>query len=252
MHKYLLLFIFFLGFNAFSQDKPVVYVGAYHFPPYLNLKGNQFSGITPEVIKILNKIQNEVEFKIFITTSKRRYKDYNKNKYQMIIFEDKAWGWKNNELTSDLDESDIIHTGGEVFITKNSSSKEQSFFSSIKNKSKIGILGYHYKFADFNSDPHYLKENYNMTVVTQHENIIKAVSAGNFQLGIITKEYLNHYLNIFPEYKSKIIISAKMDQEYKHRILYKKSHKVLKSSFIENLIKKLKMNKEYKKLINKY
>ncbi|MFT6632506.1 MAG: ABC-type amino acid transport substrate-binding protein [Bacteriovoracaceae bacterium] len=243
MRKGLILLIAMLSFNCFAKE--VVLIGVYHFPPYLELKGAEYTGISKTIVNILNEVQDKFEFKLFITTPNRRYQDFKHKKFQMMLFEDIAWGWKDRKLDRLLNQSSIIMKGGEVFITINDGKRNQSYFKDLKGKSIMGILGYHYKFADFISDPPSLKLNYNTTVVSNQENIINAVLSKRFEVGIITKEYLIQYLRQYPERSKNLLISNFYDQTYEHRLLFRKDIKNITPEYIESLIKKLKSHEQF-------
>lgn len=243
MIKSLILLAAILSFNCFAKE--VILVGVYHFPPYLEVKGSEYSGISKTIVTILNDIQDNFEFKLFITTPNRRYQDFKHKKFQMMLFEDIAWGWKDKKLDRLLNQSSIIMKGGEVFITVNDGKRDQHYFKNLKGKSIMGILGYHYKFADFISDPPSLKLNYNMTVVSNQENIINAVISKRFEVGIITKEYLIQYLRQYPERSKNILISNFYDQTYRHRLLFRKDIKNITPKYVESLIKKLKSHEQF-------
>lgn len=233
--------------TAFS--KPIVNVGAYNFPPYIEISNNHITGLTPQIVKIANEIQDEVEFKLFITSANRRYQDFKMGRYDLMFFEDLSWGWDKAGLKTIFDSTDIFMTGGEVFITFNNGNKKQDYFKDITKKSKMGILGYHYSFAKFNSDPTYLKNNHNMTLSENQKSIINAITNNHFQIGIVTREYLRRYLKQNPQIAKKLIISTNVDQSYEHRIIFRKKSKSMKDGFIKSLLKKLQKNEHFLKLI---
>ena len=53
----------------------------YMFPPFVEIgEQGKVSGLTLDLIDALNKIQSEYHFEFYLTSSKRRYKDFqNKN-----------------------------------------------------------------------------------------------------------------------------------------------------------------------------
>jgi hypothetical protein len=246
MIKYFLILAVLISTNCFAKQD--IKIGVYHFPPYLEVNGPECSGFSKKIVTILNEIQNDFNFSLFVTAANRRYKDFKNNKFQMMLFEDIAWGWKKNKLNDQLHQSSVIMKGGEVFITANDGKRNQSYFKSLKDKNIMGILGYHYKFANFVSDPKALMKDYKMSVVSSQENIINAVVTKRYEIGIITEAYLNQYLQSHPEMMSKILISKSYDQVYNHRVLFKKDINKLTPAYIEKLIKKLRANKEFKLL----
>ncbi|HEB32693.1 MAG TPA: hypothetical protein ENI15_17755 [Spirochaetes bacterium] len=167
-----LLFIFFFINVGFAKE-PVM-VGGYLFPPFVEKNKDGYTGVTLDMIKATNAFQNKYQFKFYPTTSKRRYHSFKKKKFNMIMFESKDWGWKNLPIES----SKVFLRGGEVYIALSKPGRGQDFFSDFENKEMVGILGYHYGFADFNSDEKFLKKKFKIKLITMHENIIKLILRG--------------------------------------------------------------------------
>jgi hypothetical protein len=163
----------------------------------------------------------------------------------MMMFENLAWGWASKKLDKKLNQSSILMTGGEVFITSKTMKKDQTYFKSMTDKTMIGVLGYHYKFAGFNSNQEYLKKNHRMVLTTTQDSIIKAVAVEHIDIGIITKEYLVKFLKENPSFEKKILISERYDQIYEHRIIFRKETEGLAVSFMEDLIRKLKLHPKF-------
>lgn len=136
----------------------------------------------------------------------------------MSFFENLVWGWSNKRIEA----SDVFPKGGEVYITQACPGKNQTFFDSFEGKSLIGILGYHYGFANYNADIHYLESEFNITLFNDPASIIIPVAQGRIDIGIVTISFLNKYLNQNPNMRKTILISDKLDQEYDHTILVRK------------------------------
>jgi hypothetical protein len=110
----------------------------------------------------------------------------------------------------------------------------------------MGFLGYHYAFANYIDSERILKETYHLTSTTKHENIIKSVMKKHFDIGIVSKSFLNDYLNSNKNVRKNILISNFYDQTYKHRILYRKNSKGLSKAQmnkIQSLVKEFYRNK---------
>lgn len=233
--------------QSFSMPTPVS-VGGYLFPPFIYNEKDAIRGITIDLIKLLNESQTEYIFDFHLTSSKRRYKDFSNKHYDLLFFEDMRWGWKDKEISP----TKVILKGGEVFITHASNERNQDFFKDLSGKKILGILGYHYKFANYNSDRVYLKENFNVELRTNHLSNIHTIAKRNLtQVAIVTKSLLKQFLKRFPHLKNKILISNELDQEYKHTILVRENSRPTTEE-VNSLIKKLYEEGQLKKLWDKY
>ena len=247
----LLLFIF----AGQVQAKTLVKVGGYEFPPYIEIVDSRASGLTVELISELNKIQSDYHFELVLTTPIRRFKDYQQGLFDAVFFEDPNWGWlQGNHIISN---SPVIATDSEVFIALKQFAKSQAWFDNLDDKTLIGILGYHYQLANFENNPSILENNpsileneYKMTLLSSHKKSIELVLKKRSDMAIVTRSYLNQYLNKYPESKKKLLISERVAQTYKHQLLIRPTHqlnvntlyKIVKKTLAQNtLATKLKI-----------
>ncbi|MCP4161547.1 MAG: transporter substrate-binding domain-containing protein [Deltaproteobacteria bacterium] len=239
MKKISLVFIMALCTFIYSSQviAETILVGGYKFPPFVEKDDQQkVFGITIDLIKAMNIFQKKIKFKFISTSAKRRYLDFDKKKFDIIMFEDIKWGWKSKPIEA----SKGILKGGEVFITKSKSSKNQSYFNSLKNKKLAVILGYHYAFAKFNADEKFLRNNFNIQFSTNHKGNIMKVLIERADISIVTLSYLKKFLKDNPDKKSKLMISTKLDQVYNHTILLRKKSKFSKNEMDKLLTKMVK------------
>ncbi len=219
MLRFILIFLLVgFGLNAQASDTVVVKVGGYSFPPFVDSTTNETTGITIDLIKALNTFQKKYRFEFFLTSPKRRYHAFEKGYFDLIFFENILWGWKSIPV----DVSKVFLTGGEVYITKASPEKDQSYFDSLEGKSKAGILGYHYGFANFDATPEILNQTYQMKLFTDHNLMIDKVITGQADIAVVTFSYLFYYLKKAPFDAPKLMISKKYDQKYRHTVLVRK------------------------------
>ncbi len=198
-------------------------VGGYTFPPFLEKKGDNYVGVVFDIIEELNNFQDKYEFQFVPTASRRRTEHFEKKIFDIIMFEDIAWGWSDR---NDVVASKVFLEGGEVYIAKADPSRNQSYFDDLSNKSIAGILGYHYGFAGFSGDDKYLKENFDIQLSTSHEGNIRKVLAGRSDVSVVTLSYLNKYLKENPDKRNQLLISDKFDQRFHHTILFRKNGKI--------------------------
>jgi len=201
------------------QSETIIKVGGYEFPPFVNTKNMQGNhGATIDMIDSLNQIQSDYLFEYYPTSSKRRYMDFAAGRYDIIMFENIEWGWEGQLV----EQSNVFMTGGEVYIAYNRQGRDQHFFDDIANKRMVGILGYHYGFANFNADESYLSEHFNVLLSTDHLRNIRLILANRPELAeiaVVTRSFLGKFLRDNPKHRENLLISDKFDQLYQHRIL---------------------------------
>ncbi|MFT7008278.1 MAG: polar amino acid transport system substrate-binding protein [Colwellia sp.] len=239
------LFISFL-FSASTLAIDVVKVGIYDFPPYAFI-GDKTTGITVQMIAAMNKFQNKYEFVAVPTTAKRRYRDFDHKKFDMMIFESTKWGWQNYPLAV----SNAFVTGADVYVTQAKLSRGQDFFSDVKNKAIVGVLGYHYQFANFPDRQDYLKKNFKLLQTNNQKKVLELILNDRAEIGILPKEYLRYHFSNSPADEAKLLISDKFDQIYQHTILVRKDHKI-SINYINKLLSQMKKNGILKPLWGKY
>jgi len=214
----IVLFALWIGWCSQTQAAQTILVGGYVFPPYVEMNRSTYHGLTLDLIDAMNAFQRDLYFKFVLTSPPRRYEDFENNKFDAIFFEDIGWGWQGKGVEA----SRVFLKDGEVFITKASPDKTQAYFQDLAGKSIAGCIGYHYAFADFNAEPKFLEEHFKMQLSDNHQGNIKKVLIGRADLAIVTKSYLQGYLKNHPEDRDHILISAALDQEYRHTILLRK------------------------------
>jgi ABC-type amino acid transport substrate-binding protein len=202
--------------NLFAK---VLHVGGYHFPPFVIVEQDKVVGTTKKLIQEMNQLQDKYTFKFFLTSPKRRYYDFDKKKFDLILFEDINWGWKNKNIEA----SKVYLKGGEVYITKADPTKDQRYFDSFKDKQIAIIKGYHYGFANFNSDERFLKDNFNIQFSSYHQGNILKVIFERADIAVVNLCYLRQFFIQHPEQQNKILVSDKYDQRYNHTILLRKN-----------------------------
>jgi ABC-type amino acid transport substrate-binding protein len=205
---------FFIGAEKAFGAAREVKVGVYHYPPYA-FTDKGISGITVELLDVLNQFQTDYRFVPVATTPKRRYNDFDDGKFDMLIFESKSWGWK----TYPVNVSQAFLKGGEVYVAMAKKGRDQSYFDEFKSKAMIAVLGYHYKFARFNADTAYLNRHFNIQLTGSHEKCIELLLNKRGDMTVLPKAYLNYYFAMNPADKDKLLISDKLDQVYRHTVL---------------------------------
>jgi len=236
--KHLLSLLFFMSIAVNAQpNKPIVKVAGYPFSPYITQSvDGRYTGLSIDLINALNGIQSQVQFEFVATSIANRYKAYELKRYDMMLFESPVWGWHTIEHEFvPLD----IHDG-ELFISLKDNAIDQAYFNNFDGKVLSLVRGYHYKFADWQADPQYLKAQFNIQFVNSNEASIVSILRGRAEIAPVTWSYLQFYLSQNPTISPQILVSTKWDQQYNHGILLSPNAPISKQQLSEwvGLLKK--------------
>lgn len=204
-----------------AQAAEVVRVGGYDFPPFVEADANgPAKGLTLDMIDALNRAQSQYEFRFVATSARRRYSDVAEGHFDLIFFESPEWEWAAKNAAVDF--SNVFLQGGEVYIAPAAPGRGQDWFSELKGKRMVGILGYHYGFANFVAEPEVLNKTWGMKLVNSHRSSIEMVLADRMDVAVVTDAYLWAYLARNPMARDRLLISDRYDQRYNHRILVRR------------------------------
>lgn len=207
-------------FAGAGEAAQVVRVGGYDFPPFVENEGGVPKGLALDLIDALNKRQSDYDFRFVPVSARRRYAELVENRYDVMFFESPDWEW--SEKGYPVDFTNVFLRGGEVFIASAKPGRGPDYFNDIKGKRIVGILGYHYGFANFNADPDHLTRNLGMKLVNTHRSSIEMVLAERMDVGVVTDAYLWAYLARNPDAAARLLVSERYDQVYNHRVLVRR------------------------------
>ena len=234
--------------TVLSQQPVTVMVGMYPFAPFVEQDdSDSASGMTPDLVVALNRNQKKYVFKTVLIPPKRRYQSYQRGDYDVIFYENKAWGWQDY----DVEVSKVYQKGGEVYVALKQSGRGQEYFERFDDKRMMGILGFHYGFADFNADEKFLHSKFDMSLSLDNDrNLIKLLKQRG-DVVVVTKAYLQRYLKNYPGVKEYLLISEKLDQEYNHTVLLRPDGNISVSE-VNQMLDDLTSSGEMKRLFDKY
>ncbi len=194
----------------------LIKVGAYHFPPYVSKpEAEQAQGLLPDLLATLNAQQSDYQFVLVPTSVTRRFRDFQSARYDLIMFESPTWGWQNTpHETFDMQVQDA-----EVYVAKAAAGRGQEYFSQFSGKRLALYNGYHYGFAQFNADPEYLAKQFNAVLTYSHDSKLLMVLRERADLTVVTRSYLHRYLLRYPEQRTQMLVSDRVDQVYRHQAL---------------------------------
>ncbi|RDH44166.1 transporter substrate-binding domain-containing protein [Zooshikella ganghwensis] len=223
LKRYLLLahFIFTLFFISFKLSAEItVRISMSPFEPFV-LDTDPPSGIAIDMMELMNNFQDTYHFTFIMTTSVRRHKAFKNGLFEMSMFDNYKWGWEGFPV----DVSKVYLKGGEIYVALAKPDRTQSYFKEFEQKRMIGMLGYHYGFADFNSDQSFLKERFHMSLTTNNLATITMLLKDRGDIAVITESFFNQYLKNNQHMRNKFIRSNHYDQEYNHTIIIRKGIK---------------------------
>jgi polar amino acid transport system substrate-binding protein len=242
------LFVFLVAPVSTAMAAPKeVRVGATEFPPYIVIeRDGSVAGILIETLNYLNAIQTKYKFVAISYSAMRRHNGFKNKVFDISFFDNIEWGWDK----SAVDVSDIFMRGKEIYIALAKPGRGEEYFADLKSRTMIGVLGYHYSFADFNSDPAFLRKNYRMQLTSSNEGSIAMVLDGRGDVAVVSDAFLNWYLQKNPTDK-KLLVSKKVDQHYLHTVIVRKGISPTVHE-INALLKQFRKSKVYEDILIKY
>ena len=219
MRRWLLSILFALlcGIGTTGATE-VIRIGAYPFLPFVD----NGTGLTYDLVKAMNAFQNDYQFQIVNTSPNRRYADMAGGAFSIMLFENIKWGWDAKEI----DSSKVYLRGdGEVYVARSAPGRGQEYFSTLNDKHILGVLGYHYGFANYEADQTKLLQSFRMSFSANNALSLHHLLVGRGDVAVLTKSYLNRYLMKQPKDKSKLLVSDRTDQVYEHTAVVKKGSK---------------------------
>lgn len=243
MRPIALLFALLFALPVWSRE--IVRVGGYEFAPYVVNENQQPTGLTIELLKALNKLQDRYDFQFEFTSPRRRYEDFSNGRFDVIFFESPQWGWSKRKIK--FATSREIMRDSEVFVALAAPGRDERFFSSLSGRTIAGVYGYHYAFAGFDNDPDLLEQQFNMSLVYSNYASIQLVLGGRTDLAIVTRSYLDRYLHTNPKDVPRLLPSKRVDQVYSLRALVSDQARI-SAEQLDALIARLRQNGTLDKL----
>ncbi|SER28536.1 ABC-type amino acid transport substrate-binding protein [Pseudomonas sp. NFACC02] len=226
----------------------VVRIGAAHFPPYtIRPERGEDTGLLPQMVSALNAMQSQYRFEMVPTSIPRRFRDFQQARFDMAIFENPAWGWKDIPH----EDVDMGLEDAEIFVAHRVQGRSQNFFDDLHGKRLALFSGYHYAFAHFNADPKFLADNYNATLTYSHDSNLLMVLRDRADIALVTRSYLSTFLSNNPADADQFLVSDRVDQVYRHFALLRPNAPITGEKFGE-LIRQLRENGQMFKIFQPF
>ena len=102
-------------------------------------------------------LDTKYRFTFTKTAPRRRYRDLQTGRVDLMFFEMPKWGW--NEMRVKFNAIRKIISGEEAYLAVAKPGRDQSYFTYIQNKRLAATSVYHYRFSSFNADKTWLRNN---------------------------------------------------------------------------------------------
>ena len=228
-----------------------VTVGVYQFPPVAGIgRDGQPTGLLGDLLSKLEADGSEVDFHAFHTSPKRRHLDFDAGLCDVIFFESAHWGWSERDVTM----SQPILADEELYVALKKPGRDQSFFDNLASRRIVAMAGYHYGFADFETDSSELRRRFQIEFSDSHNRNLQLIKADRptvAEVAIISRSYLQQHLSRHPEDHDKFLISEKPDQRYLLRIIAREGSP-LKADGVIHLLAPLVKNGDYQQMVESW
>jgi ABC-type amino acid transport substrate-binding protein len=226
----------------------VVRIGAAHFPPYtIRPERGEDTGLLPQMVSALNAMQSDYRFEMVPTSIPRRFRDFQQARFDMAIFENPAWGWKDIPH----EDVDMGLEDAEVFVTHRVQGRTQNYFDDLHGKRLALFSGYHYAFAHFNADPKFLADSYKATLTYSHDSNLLMVLRDRADIALVTRSYLSTFMASNPADAGQFLVSDRVDQVYRHFALLRPEAPITGEQF-GDLLRQLRENGQMFKIFQPF
>ncbi|WP_417565284.1 transporter substrate-binding domain-containing protein [Marinobacter sp.] len=243
--------VIMLAWAPMSVAETEITIGVYHFPPVAGVgPDGRPTGLLGDLLDELDQTHEDISFRVVHTSPKRRFLDFEAGLYDVIFFESPNWGWADKEV----DISRPILEDEELYVALRKPGRDLSFFDDIGKRSLVAISGYHYGFANFETDNSVLQQRFNIEFSDSHSRNLKLIKADRpsvAEVAIVSYSYLQMHLAKHPEDWDKLLISDQPDQRYQLSILARQNG-VASAEKMMQLLAPLVENGQYRHLVEKW
>lgn len=241
-----LLVISLSGSPAYAKE--IIRVGGYPFAPFVYRHGPAYDGVTLALIQALNQIQDEFELSFTPISSTRRLQGFDLHRFDLILFENPRWGWEGR----DLEFIPLPFSDGDIMITLKSAEDTTALFQHPDKYSLIAVQGFHYGFANYQNDPDYLRQHYDILLVKDNESSLQALLRKRGKIALITYSYLMTRLSQQPELQRQITLAPSYDTRYALGALLRASHPHLHRTQLEKWLNQLEQDGSLARIWERY
>lgn len=219
--------------GAKAAAEPItVTVGGYPFEPFVDAH----FGITPGFASLLNSHQQIYRFEFVDIPAQRRYELMQAGKIDALFFEMIRWGWR--DYADVVSVTAPILAGREVFVALKEMQNVEATLAAPTEHTMALTLGYHYSFANYNSDQAYLRANFKVIFAEKQRTALKYLMTGRADVALASEIFLHHEYLRNTDLRQKLRIADKSDQTYELPLMIRRGGQI-NVAIIEGILKSL-------------
>ncbi|EGI74337.1 ABC-type transporter, periplasmic binding protein [Pseudoalteromonas distincta] len=249
-HQLFLLFVLLI-FTKPSLSKPVdidVLVEDGYFPIIINAQKKQ--GFAPEFINILNDAQQEFNFILISLPVKRLTLSVKKNNFDVLFL--MAMQWVQQAAQGNIEKTEFYTVTKNELYTLKENASEQTYFDSLDKLTKVGVLGYSYQFAGFDTNAEYLREEHQVSLTIDEFNVVKMLLLRRAEVGVLNSIAYQYFkkqniLNMDLLFKSDV-----PDAVYETHFLINSQSNKISSRKMDEILNLPTTQMQLQKLLDKY
>ncbi|MCC9621515.1 hypothetical protein LPB41_07380 [Thalassospira sp. MA62] len=206
-------FIWALAFSMScgeAKERQKVIVGAYEYGVIFFYEDGEPAGLATEIVRALNEVQDTYLFEFAETSSRRRYRDIQEGQIDIVLLENPGWDWENY----DVDFSDAIVRESDLYVVRRNDSQASEVLANVTSHSILAVLGFHYGFAHFNANPDYLRDNFDVHLRYNEQEVLDSLIAREGRVGIVSAGFLARSFALDPGLHQHVTVGETADASY--------------------------------------
>jgi ABC-type amino acid transport substrate-binding protein len=195
---------------AHAKDPIPVRVGAYEYGVVYFFEDGEQKGFVPALITLLNGVQDDYHFELAETSSRRRYQALENGEVDLVLLESAQWDWPDYDVLF----SNPIVREKDLYLALSNRADAQELLSDVTAHRMLCVLGFHYGFANYNADPEYLRDNFNVSLHYNEGEVLAGLFAGEAPIAIVSAGFLARQLVSDPRLRDRVVIADQPDAAY--------------------------------------
>lgn len=206
------------------------------------------SGLTLDLLNALNDHQDQFSFRHEVMSVHRQMRSLQEDgSVHVAALHNIQWGWQRDKVETSYD----LLTARDTFVALKGPTRGQSYFDGFGVRLSIGVLGYHYRFANYNSEQKFLKEKFNLETVESELGVLDMLLLGRGNIGLVSTTTLDYLAGHDRMKLNRFLISEKYDDEYRRHFVLAKTAPIKAAQF-NQLLRELDAKDELAKIFQRY
>lgn len=164
-------------------------------------------GPIADFIGRMNAVQDKFRFELVIYPRLRVDAAFKAK--QADVYPLRTMSWVGPELGL-LPTKTILSSGDVYFALRSNRAGGHAVFDKLRQRTLVGVRGYHYQLFNNNPDEALIKRNFNAYLLSSNEAVVKFILAGQADVGIVPEAILAGYL-ADPKLRDQLIVSDTYD-----------------------------------------